>query len=472
MKTLRGQLTIWLAGVLTMIGILGGLAAGYVMRGEQDGLFDDQLRQIALSVGDTPSAAGESYRITAGANPEDCIVIHILGRDGSMIRNSDPDADVPLQQVTGFSDHLDGDITWRIFTLITDKRIIQAAQESEVRADTAMESAINTVLPIILLIPISWLVVGWVVTRLLRPLNHTADELAQTRSAERIKLKEEGVPFEILPLVQSVNGLLERQHELLEFREQFISDAAHQLRTPLTALNLQLQNLGRTLENSTHSDDINVLQSGLTRMANLLNQLLNLARAETPHLGELDRADLGGAVRSALSDVISLAVSRNIDIGLVSDPQCVVRGNSIDVAMMVGNLLDNAVRYTPRGGRVDVDVVVEQKRARLMVRDTGPGIPETSLAHVFDRFYRLAPADSDGSGLGLGIVRALAQKVGAEVRLSNRMDQSGLEAEIAFQIVDADSIKAPAVPPEGSPISATSPKGGDHHGLQPSAHRA
>lgn len=434
MRSLRGQLTIWFVGLLTVVGILAGIGTGLVSLREQNNLLDDQLRQIALGVGDSPSAVGESSRFLSGADPEDRIVVHILDDKMTSIRNSDPTVEIPVETDTGFTDHVSHGVAWRTFTLIAETRIIQVSQQSDIRTEGAVASALNTILPTVLLVPLAWLFVGWVVSRLLRPLRKLETTLLAPQGPRNVRLDPGGVPSEVRPLVDAMNDLLSRQHELLEFRQRFISDAAHQLRTPLTALTLQLNNLKAALGGAKTSAALQPMEQGLHRMAVLLGQLLSLARAEAPlEANEPAATDLSSCVRNSLAVVVDLAAAKGVDVGLTDDGTFQVRGESVDVTMLISNLLDNSVRYTAAGGAVDVAILPHGQGAEVVVSDTGPGIPPDALPLVFERFYRHAAADTEGSGLGLSIVAALAARCKAEVSLENRVDRSGLVARVRFQ---------------------------------------
>ena len=433
MKTLRGQLTAWFIGLITVIGVASGLGTGLVSLNEENGFLDDQLRQIALSVGDTPSAAGESSQIIAGADPDDHVIVHILDNNLTTIRNSDPSIEIPVETVTGFYDHVNAGVQWRTFTLIAEQRVVQVSQQTELRTAAAFSSMLNTILPIALLIPLSWIFVGWVVRRLLRPLQSLAADLLARKTGSNVKLNSKSIPSEVTPLVDAMNSLLDRQHELLEFRQRFISDAAHQLRTPLTALTLQMENLKRAVGGKTGATLLRHMEQGLGRMSGLLSQLLKLARAEDPHLKmEAGIVELDDACRASLVDVYDMATAKKIDIGITADAKVLVRGDRLDLIMLIGNLLDNAIRYTPARGKVDVEILDVGNEAIVNVKDTGPGIPKDALSLVFNRFYRNAPPKTEGSGLGLSIVAALAARNGAEVNLQNRTDRSGLIASVKF----------------------------------------
>ncbi len=435
MKSLRVTLSFWFIGLFTVVGLLAGAGTLYISLREQNRLLDDQLRQIALSVSDSPSAAGESSRITSGADPEDEIVIHILDSNRQTIRNSNPDVDVPVSAGTGFSNHVSDDQEWRTFTLMAEARIIQVSQQTDVRTRVALNSALITVLPIALLMPLSWIFVGWVLARVLKPLGSLANELYTAQSTDGIKLKTQGIPSEVVPLVSAMNDLLGRQSELIVSQQRFVSDAAHQLRTPVTALTLQLENLKGSLPDQRVLPHFAQIYKGLSRMSALIGQLLKLARVEAPHANMTGAsADLSDVVRMALADAFPMASAKNIDLGLDKDVAVTVKGERLDLAMLIGNLLENAVRYTPEGGMIDVDISTAGEDALVTIKDTGPGIPESEMNKVFERFFRHAPQDTEGSGLGLSIVAALAARCGADVSLRNRDDGAGLLATATFKV--------------------------------------
>ena len=435
MKTLRGQFTAWFIALITVIGVAGSIGTGWVSLNEEGGFLDDQLRQIALSVGDTPSAAGESSHIIAGANPDDHIIVHILDNKLNTIRNSDPAIAIPVETATGFYDHVNAGIQWRTFTLIAENRVVQVSQQAELRTAAAISSMLNTVLPIALLIPLSWLLVGWLVKRLLKPLQRLTAVILARQTGSNVNLSPVGIPGEVVPVVEAMNKLLVRQHELLEFRQQFISDAAHQLRTPLTALTLQMENLKAALRGKAGSVHLQPMQYGFSRMSGLLDQLLKLAQADELHLPlEMEIVDLNEIVRAGLADVYALAAAKSIDLGIVADAVVKIPGVQHDLIMLLGNLLDNAIRYTPNSGKVDVEIYAHGNEVGVIVSDNGPGIPESSLPFVFNRFYRCNPTGGDGSGLGLAIVAALAARNQAEVAVQNRTDGSGLTAKLRFKL--------------------------------------
>ena len=288
-------------------------------------------------------------------------------------------------------------------------------------------------LPIAALIPLSWLLVGWIVSRVLRPLRAVTGELQQWGKAGTNPLSLKGVPDEILPLALATNDLVTRLQAQLEFRERFISDAAHELRTPLTALRLQAKNLSGSAASPEQAALITEMTNGVRRMSDMVGKLLQLARADASAPARNPVAvDLGEAIAASLQDVMPIAAEKEIDIGMVASSAEKVLADPDELRTLIGNLVENAVRYTEKGGVIDLSVERTTSEIVLEVRDTGPGIPDQLLDRVFGRFVRLPGSGVDGSGLGLTIARAIADRCGAQVALSNRKDRTGLVARVSF----------------------------------------
>ena len=432
MRSLRWRLTIALFVLLTTVGVAAAAAAYFVVQGEPDELLDDQLRQIAVTVGDE---ARPLPPMDPPIEREDEILVVIRDSTGAMVRHSDPTVSLPPARETGFSDVVVHHVGWRVYALKTQDWAIQIAQRQETRDELAAEIAFQAVAPIAILIPLSWLLLGVVITRLFRPLDRLTDELREA-PADRIRpLATAGLPSEVVPLVEEVNALLARQNELLEMRKRFISDAAHQLRTPLTALQLQVGNLARAEGSGALAADIAEVRRGIARMSRLASQLLDLARAEDPAADDAaPSVELAPIMRRTIETILPLAQQRSIDLGVTAEAPARVGCREQDVAAVTANVIDNAVRYTPAGGRVDVSSETADGLVRVVVRDTGPGVAASELERLFERFVRAARSPSGGAGLGLAIVRAAAERSGMTVRLENAEPPPGLVATIEMPL--------------------------------------
>lgn len=436
MKSLRARLALALFLLLTAVGVAAVCAAFFVVESEPDELLDDQLRQIAMFVGD------EARPLPAPVPPieaDDAILVMIRDGAGNIIRHSDTGIHLPRAARTGFSDVVVHHEGWRVYAIVTPEREIQAAQREQTRDELATEAAIQAVAPIALLIPLSWIVLGVLVTRLFHPLADLTEELRVAEAERTGPLPTEGLPSEVAPLVEQVNGLLSRQNELLELRKRFVSDAAHQLRTPLTALQLQIGILARTPGAQAVSGEIAEIRQGILRMTRLTSQLLDLARAEAPDdPNARPSTRLAPALRQAIETILPLAVQQSVDLGVVSEIDARVRCREQDLTAVLMNVIDNAVRYTPPGGRVDVSSRASGEDVTVTVRDTGPGVDEAEIERVFERFARAGKATSGGAGLGLAIVKAAAAKSGMGVRLENATEPRGLIVSLTMATAATD----------------------------------
>jgi two-component system OmpR family sensor kinase len=234
--------------------------------------------------------------------------------------------------------------------------------------------------------------------------------------------------------VRAFNTLLRRLRDAFATQRRFVQDAAHELRTPIAAIGLQLENMRQDVTCDAAAHRFAHMEAGVKRAQRLVDQLLRLSRQEAGGADGPAMVDLQAQLRESINTLIGLADQRGIDLGLVG-PQGAAAPLTLnctqgDLRSLVDNLIDNALRYTPEGGMVDVRLLQEQGRVAVEVVDTGPGIPQELLPRVFDRFFRVPGSGGSGSGLGLAIAQAAAQRAGLLLTLRNRQDRSGLIARI------------------------------------------
>lgn len=434
MNSLKTQLIVWLVGLLTVVGILAGGISFYFALEEANGLLDHQLSQIARSVDEGSQLPAMQARFLSENEEqrERDFVIQVWLEKGPA-QSSRPGFDLPRAAVSGFSDLSSHHSRWRVYTMIHPQRTVQVSQGEDVRLGIASHSAMRVLFPVAVLIPLSWLLVGVVVSRLLQPLVSVTEAVIQRDVASRAALPIDNIPEEVSPLIRAMNDLISRLGEALELQRQFLADAAHELRTPLAALQLQIENLSRHLSREELEIRIDEMRRGSQRASHLVGQLLKIARYEAQDKPIVrSEVKLDALMKACIADFIPLAEHRGIDLGMVRDDVAIIMGNPEELRILLGNLLDNAIRYTPEGGKVDVRVAVSGHKVIVEIADTGPGIPEFLLPRVFDRFFRAAGQDMEGSGIGLAIVRAIAQRQAAEVKLANRQDAQGLRASVVF----------------------------------------
>jgi len=324
---------------------------------------------------------------------------------------------------------------WRVYTLVQGTHALQIAQAIDEREAIATRTALRTLLPFIVLIPLLGVMIWFGVGRGLSPLETMSRALGKRRADALAPLTERGLPEELKPLAASVNALLARLDAALGAQRRFTADAAHELRTPLAALKLQLDVARRVGDDPARVAAYDDLEGGVERASHLVDQLLTLARVEPEALAtRAVDCDLVALAKDAIVARGALAAKKHVDLGLARETSARVHGDPASLAILLSNLLDNALRYTPPGGRVDVAIDRgDDGGAILTVADTGPGIPADERERVFDRFFRGGDAGaSAGSGLGLSIVRRIADAHGAAITLGDAREGTGLVVTVRF----------------------------------------
>ena len=410
--------------------IVGAFAYRNILR-EHEELFDYQLRQMALSLRDQGAIPAELLGPDAQGDVPD-YVVQIWDFDGARVYVSPPGQPLTSQATLGFSDVVVNGKQWRAYGVQSRRRVIQVAQPFDIRRDLAVAAALRGLWPLLAFVPLMAALVWWLVGRSLAPLNRLASEVKARDAAALAPVSEAGLPTEIAPVAGALNALLARLQRSFDHERAFVADAAHELRSPLTALKLQLQLHARAPDAPAHDDAIRQLDAGVDRATHLVEQLLALARSEPQDAPPpTDPADLAEAARLAIADIFPFAQSRAVHVSLEAPDHVPVRGDFEALRTLARNLFDNAVRYAPEEGTVRGSIEVDAGCTQLVVEDSGPGIPETDRARVFDRFYRRDTGNTVGSGLGLAIVKGVAERHGAQVALeSSRL--GGLLVRVSF----------------------------------------
>ncbi|MFM0310561.1 ATP-binding protein [Paraburkholderia sp. RL17-383-BIF-A] len=438
MTSIRRWLLGWLICGLAAASGIAAFGIFHTAREEANELFDYELRTVALSLpsnletAETVERQGSEFEGIS----DDRILIEIWDKGGSLVYHSRL-SPVLARLPAGIRTIERGEAHWRVLGLQQPDRFIQVAQPVSVREALALHLALHTLWPLGLLMPVTIVLVLFVVARGLAPIGGLSRSLA-TRSLDSLEpLRLDGqVPVEIRPLVDALNDLLQRLNAASQAQRTFIADAAHELRSPLAALKLQLQ---AASNNGTLKDDgqtIERIDTRLNRIIRLVQQLLTLAREDANPANEGVSVSLRKIGEQAVSDFSLLAEQKQIDLGLefrhpvTQDNPCDVLADPHGVSVLLNNLIDNAIRYTPQGGRVDVVLCLTGARLGFDVVDTGPGIPERELERVLDRFYRGEHTKGTGSGLGLAIAARIAQRQQLTLKLANNVDAAGLTVSV------------------------------------------
>ena len=443
-SSIRVTLLVWLLASLG-IGLIGAAAAVYSQaREDANELFDFHLREVVASLPrrSFPAILGDDSAVL-----EDGTVIQIWDQDGGQLYFSHPRARLPARAELGFATVQTPQGQWRVFSAIVGSNVVQAAQPMRVRRQMAAEVALRTTLPFLFILPMFGVAIVVLVRRGLAPLDRLARDVGRRSERSLEPVPEGGVPDEVRPVVASLNALLARLSRSLDAQRAFVADAAHELRTPLTALKLQMQLLGRARSEAERGEAIAALGAGLERASRLVEQLLTLARQE-PSAAESrksERCDLVAIAGEAVAARAQIAAARGIDLGLKRADPAAIDGDTSALATLLGNLIDNALRHAPAGSAVDVAVEATGSGAVLEVADRGPGIAPAERTRVFDRFYRGADTSGNGSGLGLSIVKGIADAHAASVELIDRAG-GGLSVQVRFPASRDDPAPPPATP--------------------------
>jgi two-component system OmpR family sensor kinase len=437
MSSIRRTLLVWLLAGLASIALIASGATYLAARREVGELLDLQLKQLAYSTriddllrGRRPGLEPPTPPSTSGITE---LVTQIWDRDGVLVYWSQPGMGLPVPATEGYSTANHDGRRWRVYTLVQGTHALQVAQAESEREAVATQTALRTLVPFVALLPIFGALIWIGVGRGLAPLDAISRAVARRRPDAMAPIAESRVPEELQPLVVSLNGLLERLSEALAAQRRFTADAAHELRTPLAALKLQLDLARRNGDASGGASALDDLDAGVARASHVVEQLLTLARVEPEALAQqrVD-CDLVALARDAIVARAALAADKSIDLGLAHATPATVSGDPASLAILLSNLIDNALRYTPRGGRIDVAVDRDDGGPTLSVTDNGPGIPVEDRERVFDRFFRGSDQHEQGSGLGLSIVKRIADAHHAVIDLDDAPQGSGLVVRVHF----------------------------------------
>ena len=430
-RSLQFRLSLWLSLTIILVAAAAGFLSFTSAFDEAIELQDDQLRQTAAllqrqllsspptEVAGPPDADPESRLIVLSSHP------HEAWKPEDAAPDLRPDLPDGLQTVAI------GGAPWRLFVSTYDRGFrVAIGQKTTVRDEIANKSALRTVAPLLILVLLLPLLVGYLIRKMLQPLKTMAADLGSRSEPVWQEIAAGGVPSEIRPFVVAIKRLLARVAQSVAAQRRFLADAAHELRSPLTALSLQAERLEAAEMPEEARMRLAALRRGIGRTRNLLDQLLALARAQS-QTGEARPVRLTLVFRQVLEDLMPLAEAKRMDIGVVRQDDVVVRASEMDLTILVRNLVDNAIRYTSEGGKIDLAIETGADGAVLRVDDTGPGIPPDQRERVFDPFHRVLGNDELGSGLGLSIVKTIADRIGARVSLG-QSGGAGLQVTVTL----------------------------------------
>lgn len=434
--TLRRQLLLGLLSVTLFCTLLAGAFMYWKLLEEANELFDYELRTLAITV---PTRGTGIAAAAMHGDPEETVVIQVWDPQGHLVYASAP-RPLPVASALGYGNVAQRGERWRVYLASRGGDRVQVAQALSAREELAAGVAFRSLTPFLFMIPVLALLMWVVVGRGLSPLRRLATLVAGRSPNALQALPNEGHPPELVPVVSALNNLLRRLEHALNSQRAFVADAAHELRSPLTALKLQMQLAERAEDSVQRQAAFDKLHDRLERAIHLVQQLLVAARHENMPRDRLPaKVDLLDLAQACVADRYVTASVKGIDLGIPSSAvRAVIEGHADDLHTLLGNLVDNALRYTQPGGWVDVTIDRDHDLLCLRVMDNGPGIPAHERTRVFGRFYRGQGHEEWGSGLGLAIVSSIAAAHGAAVRLDDNPSGRGLCVTVSF---DASSVQ-------------------------------
>lgn len=445
MWSLRSRIVFILVNALIVSGLVTVWATYHSTRTEISAVFDEQLKQTALAL--VEKGGMEDFRrvVVVGQSPSHQLLVQIYDSHSNKLYLSSPHKPLPLAEHPGFSDfELTKGEEWRQYASTIGTKIIQVAQPVKVRSDLAVSAAMHIVQPLMVLIPFLAIAIWFVIVQSLQPLNKAARAIALRSPTSLSPVPTEGMPYELKSLMDAFNNLIARLRESLSAQQRFASDAAHELRTPLAAIKLQAQLLSRAKTDELRAKYTERLQQGVARGVRLVEQLLTMARLDPEAAKKpMTKVDLATLAQSVADDLSVAAEGKNITLRAITQPIHVM-GMEDALRLLITNLTDNALRYTPEGGRIEIGVACEGNGASISITDNGPGIAPEERKRVFERFYRALGTKVSGTGLGLAIVSRIVELHAGSIRIEDGFaheNDSGCGARFVVHI--------PSEPPAG-----------------------
>lgn len=414
--SLQGRLAWLLLGLLA--AVWGGIAAitWFDARHEVEEILDSHLAQAAALV-------IAQHRESAHGLPIDAPALHryayktaiqVFHDERLVLRSANaplaPLAEGRISGTPGFRTVWLEGREWRVFSVDDAKGGLQVHVGEEGKSRNAILWAVlrSTLWPLFAALPLLVLAVWWAVHRGLRPMRRLGRALLERRPDVLDRVQLDDAPSEMVPMIDALNAMFHRIEFLLESERRFTADAAHELRTPIAAIRAHAQVAMHEADDERRARSLQGTIDGCDRATRLVEQLLTLSRLEADAMPEEKDVDLGALARGVLADIAPRAIAKHQSLELNNDPACIVRGDETLLTVLVRNLVDNAVRYSPPSARIEVRVACGASGVRLSVEDGGPGMNDSDMWRLGGRFFRALGNSESGSGLGLSIARRIA----------------------------------------------------------------
>ncbi|MFV5592045.1 ATP-binding protein [Acinetobacter variabilis] len=432
--SLQKRLIIYISLFSVVLGCVLIFAAYRIALEEINEVLDKQMQSLAERIAENHPEPLQSEIDLEKQYSEEDLFVDIWSYTDTTLHPQD--VLVASVKKAGFYTHQTQYGTWLTYIIPGDQLQIQVSQQKNVRQDLALELAVNMFLPYVLFLPFAIFGLSWVIRRNFQPLIDFKTELASRKAQELKPIEMKEYPLELEPTIQEMNYLFGRISLAQQEQRQFVADSAHELRTPLTALNLQLQIL---LQQFPQSDALHNLSLGILRMQHLVNQLLSLAKQDvTEGLTEpVQSLSLNQMTVACIEQLIQLALQKEIDLGVEQQQELLIQGQASALHSIIYNLIDNAIKYSPEHGVINVSILQQGQQAILQIEDSGAGIDPAQFNQIRQRFYRVHNHAEIGSGLGLSIVDKATERLGGTLEFSKSSSLGGLCVQVKFALVEA-----------------------------------
>jgi two-component system OmpR family sensor kinase len=398
-------------------------------RHEAKEIQDESLEQVALLIKNDQIKFPPNRSIVTGSR----IIIQSFQdpyqKDSSDLTGS---LKLPNNLSDGFRTITIDGINYRVLkiTLANHKSFV-IANPSDLSDEAALSGAISTALPMFLLSPILITAAYLLIRNAFQPIIDLSEDVHKRSAQDLTPFPAEIIPLEVRPLIAAINLLFDKVNQSIDSQSRFIADAAHELRSPLTALSLQSERLASAKMSAPASEHLIKLRLGIARTSALLEQLLSFAKAQRLPNRQDTNLSVNQTILNVLEDLMPIAEIKNLNIGIKSKLDVRLNMNEADLICIVRNILDNAIRYTPNGGQIYLSVHNDFSHVVLEIEDSGDGIPDNEKERVFDAFYRILGNESQGSGLGLSIVKTILNRLAGNITLINSDNfKSGLKVSV------------------------------------------
>lgn len=448
--SIQGRLLVLVLGLVVVVWMATAVLTWLDARRQLDELLDSHLAQAAALL--VVQQAEESEENERGV---DAPLLHRYAprvafqvfHAGQLVQRS---ANAPVRPLMAGVAGLGGSFqtvvasasTWRVFAAHGAERDVDVfvGEQVESREDILWAVLRSTLWPMLVALPILAGAVWWAIRHGVAPLRRLASTLEQRSPNAPEPLILADAPSELAPMLGALNDLLLRAARLVEKERRFTADAAHELRTPIAAIRAQAQVALAATDAPQRRHALEFTLHGCDRATRLVEQLLTLSRAESGTTPPSEALDLGAIVRGVVAELAHLALDKNQDIGVAAAEGCIARGDAMLLAVLVRNLVDNAIRYSPVEATVAVAVSPTERGVRLTVEDSGPGMNSADMARLGERFFRVVGTYQDGSGLGWSIVRRIVALHQATWRVSRSEPLHGLCVEVEIPAAAPDRL--------------------------------